>query len=100
MDEKNKLKYTFTWTQLDDKGNADTNKHDYDVTLYGLLTQKTDETTTIAGKEKIELKDGVSLTDRTTFNPKTGTYTLTLCVDDDLASGSWRYDTVQLHGHP
>ena len=97
VDEKNKLKYTFTWTQLDDKGNADTNKHDYDVTLYGLLTQKTDETTTIAGKEKIELKDGVSLTDRTTFNPKTGTYTLTLCVDDDLASGSWRYDTVQLH---
>lgn len=97
VDEKNKLKYTFTWTQLDDKGNADTNKHDYDVTLYGLLTQKTDETTTITGKEKIELKDGVSLTDRTTFNPKTGTYTLTLCVDDDLASGSWRYDTVQLH---
>lgn len=97
VDEKNKLKYTFTWTQLDDKGNADTNKHDYDVTLYGLLTQRTDETTTIAGKEKIELKDGVSLTDRTTFNPKTGTYTLTLCVDDDLASGSWRYDTVQLH---
>ena len=97
VDEKNKLKYTFTWTQLDDKGNADTNKHDYDVTLYGLLTQKTDETTTIAGKEKIELKDGVSLTDKTTFNPKTGTYTLTLCVDDDLASGSWRYDTVQLH---
>ena len=97
VDEKNKLKYTFTWTQLDDKGNADTNKHDYDVTLYGLLTQKTDETTTIAGKEKIELKDGVSLTDRTTFNPKTGTYTLTLCVDDDLASGSWRYDTVRLH---
>lgn len=97
VDEKNKLKYTFTWTQLDDKGNADTNKHDYDVTLYGLLTQKTDETTTIAGKEKIELKDGVSLTDRTTFNPKTGTYTLTLCVDDDLASGSWRYDKVRLH---
>lgn len=56
-----------------------------------------DETTTIAGKAKNELKDGVSLTDRTTFNPKTGTYTLTLCVDDDLASGSWRYDTVQLH---
>ena len=97
VDEKNKLKYTFTWTQLDDKGNADTNKHDYDVTLYGLLTQKTDETTTIAGKEKIELKDGVSLADKTTFDTKTGTYTLTLCVDDDLASGSWRYDKVRLH---
>ena len=22
---------------------------------------------------------------------------MTLCVDDDLASGSWRYDTVRLH---
>ncbi|WP_417070933.1 prepilin-type N-terminal cleavage/methylation domain-containing protein [Gemmiger sp.] len=97
VDEKNKLKYTFTWTQLDDKGNADTNKHDYDVTLYGLLTQKTDETTAIAGKEKIELKDGVSLADKIKFDAKTGTYTLTLCVDDDLASGSWRYDRVRLH---
>ena len=97
VDEKNKLKYTFTWTQLDDKGNADTNKHDYDVTLYGLLTQKTGETTAIADKEKIELKDGVSLADKTTFDTKTGTYTLTLCVDDDLASGSWRYDKVRLH---
>lgn len=98
VDGNNKLNYTFTWTQYNADGNTpDTTEHDYDVTLYGLLTQKTDETTTIAGKEKIELKDGVSLTDRTTFNPKTGTYTLTLCVDDDLASGSWRYDTVQLH---
>lgn len=93
----NKLNYTFTWTQSDGNGSADTNKHDYDVTLYGLLTQKTGETTTIVGKEKIELKDGVSLADRTTFDAKTGTYTLTLCVDDDLASGSWRYDTVRLH---
>ena len=93
----NKLNYTFTWTQYDDNGSADTSKHDYDVTLYGLLTQKTGETTTIAGREKIELTDGVSLADRTTFDAKTGTYTLTLCVDDDLASGSWRYDTVRLH---
>ena len=93
----NKLNYTFTWTQSKADGSADTNKHDYDVTLYGLLTQKDSETTTIVGKEKIELKDGVSLADRTTFDAKTGTYTLTLCVDDDLASGSWRYDTVRLH---
>ena len=93
----NKLNYTFTWTQYDDNGSADTSKHDYDVTLYGLLTQKTGGTTAIVGKEKIELKDGVSLADKTTFNAKTGTYTLTLCVDDDLASGSWRYDTVRLH---
>lgn len=93
----NKLNYTFTWTQPDDNGNADTSKHDYDVTLYGLLTEKDGETTTIAGKEKIELKDGVSLADKTEFDAKTGTYTLTLCVDDDLASGSWRYDTVRLH---
>lgn len=93
----NKLNYTFTWTQLDENGSVDTSKHDYDVTLYGLLTQKTGETTAIADKEKIELKDGVSLADKTEFDAKTGTYTLTLCVDDDLASGSWRYDKVRLH---
>ena len=97
VDENNKLNYTFTWTQSDGNGNADTNKHDYDVTLYGLLTEKTSETTTIADKEKIELKDGVSLADKIKFNAGTGTYTLTLCVDDDLASGSWRYDRVRLH---
>ena len=93
----NKLNYTFTWTQYNADGSVDTSKHAYDVTLYGLLPQKTGETTTIAGKEKIELKDGVSLADKTEFNAKTGTYTLTLCVDDDLASGSWRYDKVRLH---
>ncbi|WP_418538251.1 prepilin-type N-terminal cleavage/methylation domain-containing protein [Gemmiger sp.] len=93
----NKLNYTFTWTQPDGNGSVDKTKHAYDVTLYGLLTQKTGETTAIAGKEKIELKDGVSLADKTEFNAETGTYTLTLCVDDDLASGSWRYDTVRLH---
>lgn len=93
----NKLNYTFTWTQYNADGSVDTSKHDYDVTLYGLLTQKTGETTAIASKEKIELKDGVSLADKTEFNAGTGTYTLTLCVDDDLASGSWRYDKVRLH---
>ena len=93
----NKLNYTFTWTQPDGNGSVDKTQHDYDVTLYGLLTQKTGETTTSAGKEKIELKDGVSLAGKTEFNAETGTYTLTLCVDDDLASGSWRYDTVRLH---
>ena len=93
----NKMNYTFTWTQYKADGSVDTNKHDYDVTLYGLLTGKAGESTTIADKEKIELKDGVSLADKTEFNDQTGTYTLTLCVDDDLASGSWRYDTVRLH---
>lgn len=93
----NKLNYTFTWTQPDENDSVDKTKHAYDVTLYGLLTQKTGETTAIADKEKIELKDGVSLADKTEFNAETGTYTLTLCVDDDLASGSWRYDTVRLH---
>lgn len=93
----NKLNYTFTWTQPDENGSVDKTQHAYDVTLYGLLTQKDGETTTIAGKEKIELKDGVSLADKTTFDTETGTYTLTLCVDDDLASGSWRYDKVRLH---
>lgn len=94
----NKLNYTFTWTQYNAAGTAlDTTEHAYDVTLYGLLTEKDSETTPIAGKEKIELKDGMSLAGKTTFNAGTGTYTLTLCVDDDLASGSWRYDKVRLH---
>lgn len=97
VDGNNKLNYTFTWTQYKADGSVDTSKHDYDVTLYGLLTQKAGETTAIASKEKIELKDGVSLADKIKFNTETGTYTLTLCVDDDLASGSWRYDTVRLH---
>ena len=97
VDGNNKLNYTFTWTQPDENGRVDKTKHAYDVTLYGLLTEKDSETTAIAGKEKIELKDGVSLADKTTFDAKTGTYTLTLCVDDDLASGSWRYDKVRLH---
>lgn len=96
--DDNKLNYTFTWTQSKADGTTpDITEHDYDVTLYGLLTQKDSETNTIVVKEKIELKDGVSLADKTTFDAKTGTYTLTLCVDDDLASGSWRYDTVRLH---
>ena len=97
VDDSNKLNYTFTWTQYKADGSADTSKHDYDVTLYGLLTEKDGETTTITGREKIELKDGVSLAGKTEFDNQTGTYTLTLCVDDDLASGSWRYDTVRLH---
>ena len=98
VDGNNKLNYTFTWTQYKADGNTpDTIEHAYDVTLYGLLTQKTGETTAIADKEKIELKDGVSLADKIKFNTETGTYTLTLCVDDDLASGSWRYDKVRLH---
>lgn len=98
VDTANKLNYTFTWTQYNADGTTpDTTEHAYDVTLYGLLTEKDSETTTIAGKEKIELKDGVSLAGKTEFNAQTGTYTLTLCVDDDLASGSWRYDTVRLH---
>ena len=94
----NKLNYTFTWTQYDADGTTpDTTEHAYDVTLYGLLPQKDGETTAIAGKEKIELKDGVSLAEKIKFDNGTGTYTLTLCVDDDLASGSWRYDKVRLH---
>ena len=98
VNTNNKLNYTFTWTQYNADGTTlDTTEHAYDVTLYGLLTEKDSETTAIADKEKIELKDGVSLAGKTEFNAQTGTYTLTLCVDDDLASGSWRYDTVRLH---
>lgn len=95
VDGNNKLNYTFTWTQYKADGSVDKTKHAYDVTLYGLLTEK--DGTTIAGREKIELKDGVSLAEKIKFDNGTGTYTLTLCVDDDLASGSWRYDTVRLH---
>lgn len=95
VDGNNKLNYTFTWTQYKADGSVDKTKHAYDVTLYGLLTEK--DGTTIAGREKIELKDGVSLAEKIKFDNETGTYTLTLCVDDDLASGSWRYDTVRLH---
>ena len=98
VNTNNKLNYTFTWTQYNADGTTpDTTEHAYDVTLYGLLTEKDSETTAIADKEKIELKDGVSLAGKTEFNAETGTYTLTLCVDDDLASGSWRYDKVRLH---
>ena len=97
VDGNNKLNYTFTWAQYKADDSVDKTKHAYDVTLYGLLTEKDSETTAIAGKEKIELKDGVSLADKIKFNAGTGTYTLTLCVDDDLASGSWRYDKVRLH---
>ena len=97
VDGSNKLNYTFTWAQYKADDSVDKTQHDYDVTLYGLLTEKDSETTAIADKEKIELKDGVSLADKTEFDAKTGTYTLTLCVDDDLASGSWRYDKVRLH---
>ena len=52
-------------------------------------------------KEKIQLAADTTLTDDThlKFNSTTGTYTLTVCVDDDLENGStaWRYDRVSLH---
>ena len=52
MSTDNKLNYTFTWTQPDENDSVDKTKHAYDVTLYGLLTEKDSETTTSAGKEK------------------------------------------------
>ncbi len=71
----NKLNYTFTWTQPDGNGSVDKTKHAYDVTPVRSADPKDGETTAIAGKEKIELKDGVSLADKTEFNAETGTYT-------------------------
>lgn len=108
----NKLYYTFTWTQKNaDSTTPDTTQHNYDITLYGYSVQpvkddngetKKDENgndVTTEVKEKIELKDGVSLDKYVTFERKTGTYTLKFCVDDVLANGSagWRYNKVQLH---
>ena len=97
VDTANKLHYTFTWTQYKADGKTpDTTQHDYSVSLYGMLND-TDDT----AKEKIELADGVSLTDAAhlTFDSATGTYTMTFCVDDELESGStaWHYDRVSLH---
>ncbi|WP_455501625.1 prepilin-type N-terminal cleavage/methylation domain-containing protein [Gemmiger sp.] len=89
----NKLYYTFTWTQYESNGTTDTTKHNYDVTLYGMIND--------TAKEKIQLAADKSLTDdaHLQFNSTTGTYTLTVCVDDDLENKStaWRYDRVSLH---
>lgn len=87
--DNNQLTYTFKWTQ-DDMQATDA-APDYQIKLYGLLTDKDGKVT---GQEQIALKDGVTLTP--TQNGRN--FTLPVNVDTMLANGSdsWRYDKVRL----
>ena len=89
VDNNNQLTYTFKWTQ-DDMQATDA-APDYQIKLYGLLT---DEKGNVSGQEQIALKDGVTLTP--TQNGRN--FTLPVNVDTMLANGSdsWRYDKVRL----
>lgn len=85
----NELTYTFKWTQEDMK--ATDAAPDYQIKLYGLLT---DTNGNVTGQEQIALKDGVTLTPKQNGN----SFTLPVNVDTMLANGSdsWRYDKVRL----
>ena len=89
VDDNNQLTYTFKWTQ-DDMQATDA-APDYQIKLYGLLT---DTDGNVTGQEQIALKDGVTLTP--TRNGRN--FTLPVNVDTMLANGSdsWRYDKVRL----
>ena len=89
VDNNNQLTYTFKWTQ-DDMKAADA-APDYQIKLYGLLTNADGKVT---GQEQIALKDGVTLTPTQNGN----IFTLPVNVDTMLANGSdsWRYDKVRL----
>lgn len=89
VDNNNQLTYTFKWTQ-DDMKAADA-APDYQIKLYGLLTNADGKVT---GQEQIALKDGVTLTPTQNGN----SFTLPVNVDAMLANGSdsWRYDKVRL----
>ena len=89
VDNNNQLTYTFKWTQ-DDMTAADA-APDYQIKLYGLLTNADGKVT---GQEQIALKDGVTLTPTQNGN----SFTLPVNVDTMLANGSdsWRYDKVRL----
>lgn len=89
VDDNNQLTYTFKWTQEDMK--ATDAAPDYQIKLYGLLTDKDGKVT---GQEQIALKDDVTLTP--TQNGRN--FTLPVNVDTMLANGSdsWRYDKVRL----
>lgn len=89
VDNNNQLIYTFKWTQGDME--ATDAAPDYQIKLYGLLT---DENGNVTGQEQIALKDGVTLTP--TRNDRN--FTLPVNVDTMLANGSdsWRYDKVRL----
>lgn len=89
VDNNNQLTYTFKWTQ-DDMKAADA-APDYQIKLYGLLTNADGKVT---GQEQIALKDGVTLTPTQNGN----SFTRPVNVDTMLANGSdsWRYDKVRL----
>lgn len=88
VDNNNQLTYTFKWTQ---DGMTGTKAPDYQIKLYGLLT---DTDGKVTGQEQIALKDDVTLTPTQNGN----TFTLPVNVDTMLANGSdsWRYDKVRL----
>lgn len=92
VDNNNQLTYTFNWTQ-DDMEATDA-APDYQIKLYGLLT---DENGNVTGQEQIALKDGVNLADKVQ-NSGNNSFTLPVNVDTMLANGSdsWRYDKVRL----
>lgn len=87
----NQLTYTFKWTQ-DDMKTTDA-APDYQIKLYGLLT---DEDGNVTGQEQIALKDGVNLANE--VQRSGNSFTLPVNVDAMLANGSdsWRYDKVRL----
>lgn len=89
--DNNQLTYTFKWTQ---DGMTGTKAPDYQIKLYGLLT---DEKGNVTGQEQIALKDGVNLADKVQRSGG-NSFTLPVNVDTMLANGSdsWRYDKVRL----
>ena len=89
VDNNNQLTYTFNWTQEDMK--ATDAAPDYQIKLYGLLT---DADGKVTGQEQIALQDGVTLTP----TQNGSSFTLPVNVDTMLANGSdsWRYDKVRL----
>lgn len=92
VDNNNQLTYTFKWTQ-DDMQATDA-APDYQIKLYGLLT---DENGNVTGQEQIALKDDVNL-DKQVQRSGSNSFTLPVNVDTMLANGSdsWRYDKVRL----
>ena len=91
VDNNNQLTYTFKWTQ-DDMQATDA-APDYQIKLYGLLTDKDGNVT---GQEQIALKEGVNLAKE--VKNSNNSFTLPVNVDTMLANGSdsWRYDKVRL----
>lgn len=89
--DNNQLTYTFKWTQGDME--ATDAAPDYQIKLYGLLT---DEDGNVTGQEQIALKDGVNLANE--VQRSGNSFTLPVNVDTMLANGSdsWRYDKVRL----